>query len=40
MLHGHVSPGIPYDFKPVSTMAKAHRRVLWPCEQVSICTLF
>ncbi|KHG15091.1 Pyridoxal-phosphate-dependent serine hydroxymethyltransferase [Gossypium arboreum] len=32
MLHSHVSPGVPYNCKPGSSTAKAHRRVLWPYE--------
>ncbi|KHG01899.1 Lissencephaly-1 [Gossypium arboreum] len=40
MLHGHVSPGVPYNCKSGSSMANAHRRVLLPCEQVSMYALF
>ncbi|KHF98305.1 hypothetical protein F383_37469 [Gossypium arboreum] len=37
MLHGCLSPGIPYSWpKSDSTTAKAHGRVLWPCDQFSM----
>ncbi|KHG13003.1 Histone demethylase UTY [Gossypium arboreum] len=34
MLHGRVSNGVQYNCKLGSSTAKAHGRVLWPCEQV------
>ncbi|KHG28585.1 hypothetical protein F383_08113 [Gossypium arboreum] len=40
MWHGRVSPGVPYNCKSDSTTAKAHGRVLCPCEQVSMYALF
>ncbi|KHG07750.1 hypothetical protein F383_34402 [Gossypium arboreum] len=40
MLYGRKSPGVPYNYKAGSSTAKAHRRVLWPCDQVSMYALF
>ncbi|KHG08148.1 hypothetical protein F383_35380 [Gossypium arboreum] len=39
-LHGRVSPGVRHNCKSGSSMAKAHGRVLWSCEQVSMYALF
>ncbi|KHG19776.1 Uroporphyrinogen decarboxylase [Gossypium arboreum] len=36
MLHGCVSPGVPYDFKSVLSTAKAHGRVASHVMQVSL----
>ncbi|KHG16854.1 hypothetical protein F383_23156 [Gossypium arboreum] len=36
MLHGRVSPRVPYSFKSVLSTTKAHGHIFWPCDKVSM----